>query len=113
MTAANVRSLQVPNGAALAGSGYGVDSAPARSLGVADSARVAGGGEFRAPMFLDPKHCQYISVSDAGDDYQCRSWPVTKDGVDNPNRLCAGHLRKQLAYGSNAGTDEDVRTNEP
>jgi hypothetical protein len=104
----DIQSLQVPNGAQLM-TGRGDDARPARiSTSTGDVRRVDGVEKPASQLIaFDPRHCNTFSVDADGRESQCMGWPVKKE--ENPNHLCAGHLRKQkLADGNYPTADEGL-----
>ena len=66
---------------------------------------IGGSDEYTPPA--DERHCQWMF-----DGAQCQSWPVKNK--DNPQRLCAGHMKKVAATdGPNASADQGLRSAAP
>lgn len=93
------RPVGQPEGAILVGSRVGVLANSQAGVPANAVPFVGGTAEYIPPA--DERHCQWM---DGG--VQCGSWPVRKPEVDNPNRYCAGHLRK--ANGANAPADQGL-----
>lgn len=102
------RLVGVPAGAVLAGTQHGrpVTSTYALARGAAARQLPYVEAEWTPPITVDERHCQWVEG-----DAQCRSWPVKKD---NPQRFCAGHLKKVAATnGPQSPADQGLRTTAP
>lgn len=101
-----MRTRPVGGSGVLAGTQYGRQVGS--NFGPAQGVRpfIGGGEEYVPPV--DERHCQWAEGGG-----QCRSWPVKNK--DNPQRLCAGHMKKVAATnnGPDASADSGLRSAAP
>jgi hypothetical protein len=102
------QTLVVPKGAAPQ-AGYYPGVAPASQAGrgaqlATAGMRLVGGPESKPVLEIDERHCRWIDGQ-----AQCRSWPVKNR--PNPDKYCAGHLRKVAATnGPQPTADQGLRS---